>query len=67
MSLNPHPIVLSSASERHRAELRALAEPRQRRYAALACIRACPGWRANPGTRVLGGILALLLSAAHQG
>lgn len=65
MSLNPHPIVLTSASERHRAELFALAETHQLGRPPLRGLsRWC--WRHGAETRVVSGMLALLLAAARQ-
>lgn len=67
MALNPHPIILTSASERRRAELFALAGLSQNRRPALSGIDGGRRWRAWPGAAVAGGMVALLLAAARQG
>lgn len=66
MSLNPHPIVLATASERHRAELFALAEPVQRRSPALS--RAGLGLRSHmrSGARLVSGMLAPQLTRVGE-
>ena len=67
MSLNPHPIVLTAASERRRAELLALANPEQSPRTGLACANSRLERRVDFWTRAASGILALLLAAARQG
>ena len=67
MALNPHPIILTSASERRRAELLALAGLSQNRRPALSCIEGGWRWRAWLGAETAGGIVAMLLTAARQG
>ena len=67
MSLNPHPIVLTTAAERRRAELLALAEPGKRVQPGLSCSGSLPRWRVNLGTWVVSGILARLLAAVRLG
>lgn len=57
MSLNPHPIVLTTASERRRAELLALAAPARRGRPALASAGCALSWRAV--ARAVRGMLAL--------
>lgn len=67
MSLNPHPIVLTTASERRRAELLALAEPAQQRSAIAGCARARLRWRREAGARTAAGILTLLFGRERTG
>jgi hypothetical protein len=58
MSLNPHPIVLTAASERQRAELLALAEPAQRSCPALCRVGIRLRWRVHGEVRDARGIRA---------
>lgn len=67
MSLNPHPIVLTTASERRRAELLALAEPAQQRCALTGCARIRLRWRREAGARTAAGILTLLFGRERTG
>ena len=67
MALNPHPIILTRASERHRAELLELAGLSQHRRPALSGIEGGWRWRAWLGAETTGGIVAMLLTAARQG
>lgn len=67
MSLNPHPIVLTNASERHRAELFALVVREQFAGSAQPRPRLSRRWSAVRTTRAMSGVLALLLAAVRQG
>jgi hypothetical protein len=67
MSLNPHPIVVTTASERRRAELLALAGQKQLSQPALYQADHRLRFQITAGTRMASGILAILLSAAREG
>lgn len=62
LSVNPHPIVLTTASERHRAELLALARPAQRGELALFRVNRHGGWQPGASVRAVRRLLALLFA-----
>ncbi len=61
LSVNPHPIVLTTASERHRAELLALVRPAQRGQPALFRANRQRGWQPGASVRAVRR-LALLFA-----
>ncbi|MFN8660525.1 MAG: hypothetical protein U0075_26450 [Thermomicrobiales bacterium] len=67
MSLNPHPIVVTTASERRRTELLNLAGPKQPSCPALYQADHRLRFQITAGTQMASGILAMLFAAARQG
>lgn len=67
MAINPHPIVLTMASERRRSELIALAGRERLGASAQASASRPPRRALIPVARAVSGIVTVLLAATRQG